>query len=149
MTPTPYKKLAYERATFMALARVLQERFLVVEGAMEPEQVIECEDLPRNECRVPDEVLRDAVLRLHRMASYRARDMSCYKLVVTTEQDDEQEWEDNVEQKPEKVASKGSDKQAAPAVRQGKEKGSKGDSQATTVGAGKPKSTSPAGKGGR
>ena len=129
-----YKKLAYERAFFLAVSRVAEERFVAVEGAMDPEQRIDCDDLPRTEATVPPSVIVDGILRFQRMAAARAREMSRYRFVATTEATDEQEWTESA--KEQEATGKGGGEKAGAPVRQGKSQGGKGDPQAP---AGKPK----------
>ena len=143
MTSHPtFKRLAHERAVFLALSRVVQERYLTVEGAEAPVQRIECDDLPRGDCQVPEDAVMDVVMRLDRMAAKRARDLNRFKLVPTSEESDEQEWEDAGE---EEATGKGSRKEDGATVKQGKNKGGSGAPQAAAAGSSKHKAGSKSG----
>ena len=111
MTTQQYVKLAQQRAAFMALSRLVQERYLPIEGADEPEMRVEAEDLPRNESEVSQEVWVEMAAKLNNLAAKRQEKMSGFRFVEASDLD-EQEWETA-------VARKGSPAKTAENAKQG------------------------------
>jgi hypothetical protein len=122
MNNAQYKQLAYEKAVLMAILRLAQDKYLPVEGMDEAEIKVECEDLPRSDCAVPEDAVIDVLLRLRKLAENVGKEMSNYKF-VRTESPYDKSWQSERESKPseEKPTAKG---------KQGKGKGGKGGPQA-------------------
>lgn len=122
MDNTQYRQLAYEKAVLSALLRLAQDKYLPVEGMVDPELKIECDDLPRNECEVPEDAIIEVMMRVKRLIDNVTKEMASFKF-VKTEGTYDKAWQSERESQPSKEspAAKG---------KQGKGKGGKGGPQA-------------------
>ena len=122
MDNTKYKQLAHEKAVLQALLRLAQDKYLPVEGMPDPELKIECDDLPRSECEVPEDAIIEVLMNLKKLVDNLSKEMANFKF-VKTEGAYVKAWNAERENQP-------SPESPAAKAKQGKGKGGKGGSQA-------------------
>lgn len=125
MNNAQYRLLAHEKAVLQAIVRIAQDKYLPVEGTPDPELKIESDDLPRNECEVPEDAVIEVLMRFKKLIDNLDKEMSNFKF-VKTEGAYDKAWIAERESQPsaEKPATQG---------KQGKGKGGKGSSQTPTT----------------
>lgn len=122
MDNSQYRQLAHEKAVLSALLRLAEDKYLPVEGMTDPELKIECDDLPRNECVVPEDAIIEVMMRIKKLVDNIAKEMSNFKF-VKTEGTYDKAWQSEREGQPSKESPSAKGKQ-------GKSKGGKGGPQA-------------------